>query len=421
MNLADGESTVLIVTDAYPPDCGGSGWSTHALVAQLKEAGQPVAVLQVETRDAGPPLMREFDGVRIETLPIGRHRVARRHLRTADFSLAPVRSGVRAFLEGRPDIGLVHGQHLHSGPGAAWAARDTGRAAVVTIRDMWPIRLDSVAWPDETEDTVSQRRLAGRALVRGFGVHPVLASLAAGQGGRRLRVRQRSLEMCQRVICVSEAVRRRLAVHVAAELVVVPNMISTERSAESADRGEPVAGVVGPYLFAAGKLNSTKGFDLLVDELAAAGCRWPLVVAGSGPLESAMDATARRAGLQLVQLGWTNGDSLLRAAREARAVIVPSVLEDALPRVILESMSVGTPAVARVTGGSPEAIEHGVDGFLYTDTPGLREALDSLEDDDRAAALGRAALRACERRFAPEIVLDQLLAVYREARAATTA
>jgi glycosyltransferase involved in cell wall biosynthesis len=412
---------VLVTTDAYPPDCGGSGWSTHALVTGLRQRGVPVEVLKIDAHGTGAAQELDFEGVPLRTLPLGGHRTLARHLMAHDYSCAPVRQFVADYLRARPDLRLVHGQHLHSGQGAALAARDAGRAAVVTLRDYWPVRLDGIAWPEEGDDADAQRRLVRRALVHSFGVPAPAAALLARRGRRRLQTRQRALLACQRVICVSDAVRRRIVGAVDRPLDVIPNMIDPERSAAAATRGQLPAGVTAPYLLVAGKLNAAKGFDRVVSDLAAARCPWPLVVAGSGPLADAMRRDAARTGLAVISdLGWADGDTMLRLARDATAVLVPSAWEEPLARVILEAMSVGTPVIARATGGSPEAISAGRDGFLYSTIEELGAALEALADAGTAATIGAAALATCARTYAPEVVLAQVMECYDRALGATS-
>jgi glycosyltransferase involved in cell wall biosynthesis len=48
--------------------------------------------------------------------------------------------------------------------------------------------------------------------------------------------------------------------------------------------------------------------------------------------------------------------------------LVHSALVDNAPYVILESLAVGLPVVARESGGVPELVSHGETGFLYSDT-----------------------------------------------------
>jgi glycosyltransferase involved in cell wall biosynthesis len=55
---------VLVATDAFPPVCGGSGWSTYELARGLRKRGHEVSIAQVH---AGAPAEhgRSYDGFRI--------------------------------------------------------------------------------------------------------------------------------------------------------------------------------------------------------------------------------------------------------------------------------------------------------------------------------------------------------------------
>lgn len=74
-------------------------------------------------------------------------------------------------------------------------------------------------------------------------------------------------------------------------------------------------------------------------------------------------------------------------------------------------MSLGKPSVVTSAGGIPEAIEHGVNGFLVS--PGNAEQLARhllllLDDSDLRIKLGHAAHATYCRRFCPEVMTGQL-------------
>jgi glycosyltransferase involved in cell wall biosynthesis len=84
---------------------------------------------------------------------------------------------------------------------------------------------------------------------------------------------------------------------------------------------------------------------------------------------------------------------------------------DSLPNALLEAMSLGTPSVITSVGGIPEAIEHGVNGFLVP--PGnpdqlARHLLLLLEDPGLRSKLGQAAYATYCRRFRPDVMTRQL-------------
>jgi glycosyltransferase involved in cell wall biosynthesis len=86
-------------------------------------------------------------------------------------------------------------------------------------------------------------------------------------------------------------------------------------------------------------------------------------------------------------------------------------LLDSLPNAILEGMSLGKPSVVTAVGGTPEAIDHGVNGLLVP--PGdpdqlARHLLLLLDDSGLRTKLGRAANVTYSQRFRPEIMTRQL-------------
>ena len=81
-----------------------------------------------------------------------------------------------------------------------------------------------------------------------------------------------------------------------------------------------------------------------------------------------------------------------RALDEARALVLPSESEG-LPRVVVEAFLRGRPVVATRAGGTPEIVEHEVNGLLVErgDTAALAAALERvLADRGLAQRLGDA-------------------------------
>src|SRR6185436_15562538 len=104
----------------------------------------------------------------------------------------------------------------------------------------------------------------------------------------------------------------------------------------------------------------------------------------------------------------------------ADVVAVPSVRDDAgnvdgLPNFALEALASGTPVVATTAGGLPQAIEHGVTGWLVPerDSSALAQAIDVLLGDRaRAQAMGTAARARITRDFSWARVAERFEAAY---------
>ena len=56
---------VLLVTDAFPPVCGGSGWSTYELARGLRARGHAVLVVQPRPGTAETVRETSYDGFRV--------------------------------------------------------------------------------------------------------------------------------------------------------------------------------------------------------------------------------------------------------------------------------------------------------------------------------------------------------------------
>lgn len=94
-----------------------------------------------------------------------------------------------------------------------------------------------------------------------------------------------------------------------------------------------------------------------------------------------------------------------------------AVQPDPLPRVILEAMALGKPAVATDTGGIPEMIDEGTTGILAAprDVQSLADGTISvLSDRDLAHRMGEAARERVEERFTITQHVDAVTRLYAE-------
>jgi len=177
----------------------------------------------------------------------------------------------------------------------------------------------------------------------------------------------------------------------------------TKISASGRDKG---------YVLYCGRLAPGKGAETLLRAHEAAGCRWPLIIAGTGPLADALKLQFAR---NVRFAGQLSGETLSTTIAEASVVVVPSEWCENCPMSVLEAMAYGKAVVATRIGGIPELVDDRVTGLLFE--PGnaeeLRMHLECLMGDAaRRARLGAAGRIRVERDFSLEKHNTELMAAY---------
>ncbi len=114
-------------------------------------------------------------------------------------------------------------------------------------------------------------------------------------------------------------------------------------------------------------------------------------------------------------LGWTKPADFFPGID---VLVVPSLFREPFGRVVIEAFAHGVPVIGARSGGIPESIRHGVDGFLFEagdDAALARQIADLAASPEAIPALSAAALEAA-RRYRPEIIAAGYDAVFAELR-----
>lgn len=164
--------------------------------------------------------------------------------------------------------------------------------------------------------------------------------------------------------------------------------------------------------FQACRLIPKKGLHTTLRAFARFAERYPqaeLVIAGEGPMLEELKSFAAEMGVidRVTFTGFLSQDAMREQFYAAHAFVHPSELgtdgnQEGVPNSMLEGMSTGLPALATHHGGIPEAVDHGVSGFLVheRDHEALGQAmLDLATDPARYEAMCRAASQAVAERF----------------------
>ena len=168
-----------------------------------------------------------------------------------------------------------------------------------------------------------------------------------------------------------------------------------------------------PLIVAVGRLGAEKGLDLFARILPAVpGARLALV--GDGPHRPALEQ--QLAGLPAHFAGYMAGEELASAVASADVLVFPSQT-DTLGLVLLEAMAAGTPVVAADSGGVPDVVRHGFNGFLFApgDAASASAAVRTVLEDPMARELIRVAGRREAERWTWAVATEDLRGWYMRA------
>lgn len=414
---------ILIPTDAFPPVCGGSGWSTYELARGLRARGHEVSIVQPRpgepsgVRDAG------YDGFRVRQLgvPAPNLPYVRNYFKSE--KLTRSLSAYLSSLLSAERFDIVHAQHVMTTLAGIEAAKQAGVPAVATVRDYWPV----CYWSDllHTRDalalcpecTTGNMRICIQP--RAGALWPLALPMIPYMRANLERKRS-GLAGADAIVAVSHRIaadlRSRAPELAAARIDVIPNPLDVaalHRVAAVPPRDAHLAEQL--YAIYVGKLAPNKGTSYLVDAVREAGLDWPLVVVGDGPDRRDIETAARASGRRIEFTGWLDRDEATRLLAGASLLIFPSRGPESLSRVLLEASALGIPIAAMDTGGTADIIEHGVTGLLSSSPEGLAADVRRLRHDETLRrALGAEARRKIQRDFDAAAVVARIEALYHE-------
>lgn len=169
-----------------------------------------------------------------------------------------------------------------------------------------------------------------------------------------------------------------------------------------------------PVILMLARMNPVKGVDVLLR--ASVELNAFLLLAGTGPEMENYQKLARDLAIEsrVHFIGWRNDRAALLDLSDVLAI--PS-RRDSAPAVMSQAWYKGVPLVASNINGLREHIEHGVNGMLsdIDDVDGLAKNLRAvLEDANLRERLIAGGTHAYKTQFSKEVVINNLLEIYRE-------
>ena len=218
-----------------------------------------------------------------------------------------------------------------------------------------------------------------------------------------------------RIIAVSESLKKQIYRHFHHNSIVVHNMVGEEFFSQCSilDRNSDKIVFVST-----GSLIKRKGYDVLIKALTTISPKlglWKLNIVGDGPerdnLQQMIDLYHLNDNITL--LGRKNKQEIISLLHNSDVFLFPSRMEN-FSVAVLEALSAGLPVVATICGGIKECIDD-KNGILVPveDVDALANAIldiyKNLRNYDRQVIADD-----CKNRFAPEVIARQLTSIFEE-------
>jgi glycosyltransferase involved in cell wall biosynthesis len=210
----------------------------------------------------------------------------------------------------------------------------------------------------------------------------------------------------------------------AQQLLTLPNAIDCAPYARvSRSRSDPAQPLKLAYV---GRLIRSKGVFEAVQAMSIAkrhGIKASLVIAGSGPEESALRDYADKLGVasDVRFTGPVCGHRKIGMLAQSDAFVLATYHPEGLPYALLEAMAAGLPVITTRIGAIPDVVADGVHGFFVPgrDPDAIYRALVALSADRDLLARMSAACRArIAAAYSMERLSDQFSRLYSEMTAA---
>jgi glycosyltransferase involved in cell wall biosynthesis len=186
----------------------------------------------------------------------------------------------------------------------------------------------------------------------------------------------------------------------------IPNFVDVERFRPN----EPI----GQRYVYCGRLQTAKGVETLVR--AAALAKQPVTMVGTGPDEQRLRKLSEALGADVQFAGYRSKDALAGVIQSARAIVVPSEVNENAPLALLEGYAAGRPVIGAAIAGISELVREDETGILFASgrVEALADALErfSASPDGRLLEMGAAGRRWVELDFTAARYRDRLLALY---------
>ena len=171
-----------------------------------------------------------------------------------------------------------------------------------------------------------------------------------------------------------------------------------------------------PVVVFAGKLTKYKGVEYLIG--AAKNIHGEVVILGDGPERQNLEEKTKALGLTNVHFVGHLGAGVKKLVpyySRADVFVAPSIWDEPLGLVILESMACGTPVVVTRKGGIPLAVKEGYNGFFVRPRNSaeiVAKVNKLLDNTDLRMKMGQNARKSVEEKFSWTLISEKFEQCY---------
>ncbi len=410
---------ILIVSRRYYPEViGGGQISAHHIAQALVNAKHDVRVLTFVTD--GKRKDEKLDGVTITRLPI---RVLKWFPRISNLEWMYREMKLQTFQflkEFSPDV--MHALNGESVPSIAAVSRKTGIPFVATVNGP-----NLFCFAMQGNDAQGNNCFGCHGLQRFRETMRIWGSGGVLQKTRafiywiysylHMAVFERATRKAHMLLPVSRDICNRLQALQYSHVRIVHNPMEVHKKVRNELKKTLGIPATAPVLMFVGRVTESKGVQRIVRLLPSLP-ETHLIVVGRGDFVEQIKAlaTALNVGKRVHFAGFVENDTVGRYYSVADIVLMVGTFYESLGRMLLEACSYGIPVIATNSGGNPDVIEHGKNGFLVSaqdDTELLERVKEILGDKKHARAMGRAGQEKIRKEFSPPAVAQDLTQVYR--------
>lgn len=129
--------------------------------------------------------------------------------------------------------------------------------------------------------------------------------------------------------------------------------------------------------------------------------------------EASKEINSERKDIKLIPIFKKTHKEVLNSIKNSYAVVVPSLVFEAFPRMAIEAVASGKPVIGTNIGGIPEAIgEAGI--VINPDKKSLTEAIVKLADDRKLYCRLKSNTLNQAKKFTESIISEKVLNIYKE-------